>query len=132
MTPSLTVVSIQNVPVRTFKTLPCIPDSTCARGAGIHGNVLDGHTGFFSVSHHTHHTHHNTTQNNKDSDQAGWIRPGLPPLRILSGPIQHFRDAIWQAWQHKVATDLCKRKGFRGGVLGLIFMALINHLSLPT
>ena len=50
-----------------------------------------------------------------DSEQAGWIRPGLPPLRMLSGPIQHFRDAIWQAWQHKVATDLCKRKGFRGG-----------------
>ena len=50
-----------------------------------------------------------------DSEQAGWIRPGLPPLRLLTGPIQHFRDAIWQAWQHKVATDLCKRKGFRGG-----------------
>ena len=50
-----------------------------------------------------------------DSDRAGWIRPGLPPLRMMTGPIQHFRDAIWQAWQHKVATDLCKRKGFRGG-----------------
>ena len=50
-----------------------------------------------------------------DSDQAGWIRPGLPPLRMMTGPIQHFRDAIWQAWQHKVATDLCKRKRFRGG-----------------
>ena len=50
-----------------------------------------------------------------DSDQAGWIRPGLPPLRMMAGPVQHFRSAIWQAWQHKVATDLCKRKGFRGG-----------------
>ena len=50
-----------------------------------------------------------------DSDQAGWIRPGLPPLRMMTGPIQHFRSAIWQAWQHKVATDLCKRQGFRGG-----------------
>ena len=66
-------VSIQNVPVCTFKTSPCMPaprtcDSTCARGAGIHGNVLDGHTGFFSVSHHTphhtpHRTHHNTRHN---------------------------------------------------------------------
>ena len=36
-------------------------------------------------------------------------------LRMMTGPIQHFRSAIWQAWQHKVATDLCKRKGFRGG-----------------
>ena len=50
-----------------------------------------------------------------DSEQAGWIRPGLPPLRMLTGPVQHFRSAIWQAWQHRVATDLCKRKGFRGG-----------------
>ena len=50
-----------------------------------------------------------------DSEQAGWIRPGLPPLRMMTGPVQHFRSAIWQAWQHKVATDLCKRKGFRGG-----------------
>ena len=49
-----------------------------------------------------------------DSDQAGWIRPGLPPLRLLTGPIQHFRDAIWQAWQHKVSTDLMQAKGFSG------------------
>ena len=34
---------------------------------------------------------------------------------MMTGPIQHLRSAIWQAWQHKVATDLCKRKGFRGG-----------------
>ena len=33
----------------------------------------------------------------------------------MTGPIQHFRSAIWQAWQSKVATELCKRKGFRGG-----------------
>ena len=51
-----------------------------------------------------------------DSEQAGWIRLGHPPLRLMTGPIQHFRCAIWQAWQHKVATDLCKRKGFRGGL----------------
>ena len=37
-----------------------------------------------------------------DFEQAGWIRPGLPPLRMMTGPIQHFRSAIWQAWQHKV------------------------------
>ena len=48
-----------------------------------------------------------------DSEQAGWIRPGLPPLRMMTGSIQHFRSAIWQAWQEKVAADLCKRKGFR-------------------
>ena len=51
-----------------------------------------------------------------DSEQAGWIRPGLPPLRMTTGPTQHFRGAIWQAWQQKVAADLCKRKGFRGAL----------------
>ena len=50
-----------------------------------------------------------------DSEQAGWIRPGLPPLRMMAGTIQHLRGAIWQAWRSKVPTDLCKRKGFRGG-----------------
>ena len=67
-----TRVSIQNIPVCTFKTSQCIPAprthvSTCARGAGIHGDVFNKHTGFFSVSHHrphrphrphTHHRHH--------------------------------------------------------------------------
>ena len=33
---------------------------------------------------------------------------------MMIGPIQHFRSAIWQAWQDKEAADLCKRKGFRG------------------
>ena len=47
-----------------------------------------------------------------DSEQAGWIRP---PLRMMTGPIQHFRSAIWQAWQGRVAADLSRRKGFRGG-----------------
>ena len=48
----------------------------------------------------------------------------------MTGPFQHFRDAIWQAWQHKVASDLCKRKVF-GVVLDLTFMAPINYLFLP-
>ena len=51
-----------------------------------------------------------------DSEQAGWIRPGLPPLRMMTEPIQHFRSAIWQAWQGKVAADLSRRKGVRGGL----------------
>ena len=39
----------------------------------------------------------------------------------MTGPIQHFRSAIWQAWQGKVATDLCKRKGFREGFGGDLY-----------
>ena len=50
---------VQNVPVCTGTTRTCF--NTCARCAGIHGDVLNvhmgtclsGHTGFFSVSHHT-------------------------------------------------------------------------------
>ena len=38
-----------------------------------------------------------------------WIRPGLPSLRMMTGPIQHFRSAIWQAWQDKVATYFCTK-----------------------
>ena len=36
-------VYIQNVPVCTGTTRTCV--STCARGAGTHGDVLNGHTG---------------------------------------------------------------------------------------
>ena len=39
-----------------------------------------------------------------DSEQVGWIRPGLPPLRMMTGPIQHLRSAICQAWQDEVAV----------------------------
>ena len=66
-----------------------------------------------------------------DSEQAGWIRPGLPPLRLMTGPIQHFRSAIWRAWQDKVAADLRTRKGFRGEFCFDI-MAIIHHLPLLT
>ena len=68
-----------------------------------------------------------------DSEQAGWIRPGLPPLRMMTGPIQHFRSAIWQAWQGKVAADLSRRKGFRGGfcvdIYGSHQLLVSSHLG---
>ena len=44
-------------------------------------------------------------------------RPRLLPLSNLAGPLQHFMDAVLDAWRDKVATDLCGRKGFRGGPL---------------
>ena len=46
-----------------------------------------------------------------------WVRPGLPMLSNLAGPLQHFRSAILDAWRNKVAGDLCGRKGFGGGPL---------------
>ena len=50
-------------------------------------------------------------------DALAWVRPGLPMLSNLAGPIQHFRSAILDAWRNKVAVDLCGREGFRGGPL---------------
>ena len=35
----------------------------------------------------------------------------------LAGSIQHFRSAVFCAWQGEVAADLCARSGFRGGPL---------------
>ena len=52
-----------------------------------------------------------------DPHALAWIRPGLPLLSNLAGPIQHFQAAILDAWRNKVAADLCCREGFRGGPL---------------
>ena len=41
-----------------------------------------------------------------------WSRPGLPLLSNLAGPIRHFKVAVLDAWQNKVAADLCGREGF--------------------
>ena len=50
-------------------------------------------------------------------DALAWVRPGLPMLSNLAGPLQHVKAAILDAWRNKVAADLCGRKGFRGGPL---------------
>ena len=52
-----------------------------------------------------------------DPHALAWVRPGLPLLSNLAGPVQLFRVAILDAWRNKVAADLCRRKGFRGGPL---------------
>ena len=52
-----------------------------------------------------------------DPDILAWVRPGLPPLSNLAGPVQLFKAAILEAWRDKVSVDLCGRKGFRGGPL---------------
>ena len=48
-----------------------------------------------------------------DSEQEGWIPAGLLHLHIVSGPVQHSRSAMFQAWHDKVATDLFERKRLR-------------------
>ena len=49
-----------------------------------------------------------------DSCEQGWIRVSLPPLRMMTGPIQHFRNAILDAWRFHVFSKLSERKGFWG------------------
>ena len=49
-----------------------------------------------------------------DGNEKGWVRVSLPPLRMMAGPIQHFRAAILEAWHFHVFSKLAERKGFRG------------------
>ena len=34
-----------------------------------------------------------------DGGEQGWVQTALPPLRMLSGPVQHCENAILEAWQ---------------------------------
>ena len=34
-----------------------------------------------------------------DVDEKGWVRPSLPHLRMIAGPIQHFFSSILDAWR---------------------------------
>ena len=45
-----------------------------------------------------------------DTGHHAWIRPGLPELHILAGPIQHYQSAMFDAWGYKVPRDLCEGK----------------------
>ena len=50
-----------------------------------------------------------------DGGEKGWVRVSLPPLRMMTGPVQHFRSAILDAWRFHVFARLSERKGFLGG-----------------
>ena len=47
-----------------------------------------------------------------DGNEHGWVRVSLPPLRMMAGPIQHFRSAILEAWHFHVFARLSERMGF--------------------
>ena len=66
-----------------------------------------------------------------DSDQAGWIRPGLPPLRYAVWAHSAFSGCYLAGLANiRLLLIFASVKGF-GVVLGLIFMDLTNYLSLP-
>ena len=47
-----------------------------------------------------------------DGDEKGWVPVFLPPMRVMVGPVQHFRSAILDAWRFHVFARLSERKGF--------------------
>ena len=49
-----------------------------------------------------------------DGAERGWVRVSLPPLRMMTGPVQHFYSSIWDAWRFNVFAKLSERKGFFG------------------
>ena len=67
-----------------------------------------------------------------DGVEQGWIRESLPPLRMLAGPIQHFRSAVLQAWHFKVTAGLARREGFRvfqfADIKGSLQLLISPHL----
>ena len=66
-----------------------------------------------------------------DGGERGSVRPSLPPLRMMTGPIQHFFSSILDAWRFRVFAQLAERKGFLGRcpVCGLL-RAFYNYLPL--
>ena len=67
-----------------------------------------------------------------DGDERGWVRVSLPPLRMMTGPVQHFRSAILDAWRFQVFAWLSERKVFFRVEVMLIFKALHNYSPRPT
>ena len=35
-----------------------------------------------------------------NGEEKGWVRDSLPPLRMMSGPVQHFYSSILGAWRY--------------------------------
>ena len=86
--PTCARMSVQNVSVYAGITRTCV--STCARGAGTHGNVLS--TRRFSRCHTTHttphttpHTHHNTRHNTTQHDTPQHITATRPQHHTETG-----------------------------------------------
>ena len=51
-----------------------------------------------------------------DGNEHGWVWVSLPSflpsLRMMAGPVQHFRSAVLEAWRFHVFAKLSERKGF--------------------
>ena len=67
-----------------------------------------------------------------DGEQQGWIRAALPPLGMLTGPMQHFQSALFKHRHLKVSAQLAEGEGFRGAqfldVRGSLQLLISSHL----
>ena len=67
-----------------------------------------------------------------DGNEHGWVRVSLPPLRMMTGPVQHFRSAILEAWRFQVFAMLSERQVLWGGELadfhGSLHLLTSSHL----
>ena len=66
-----------------------------------------------------------------DGEEEGWVRVALPPLRMLTGPVQHFYSSILDAWRCGISARLSERKVFFFWLSMLTSKDIHNHLPLP-
>ena len=50
-----------------------------------------------------------------DGEEEGWVRVSLPPLWMMTGPIQLCFSSILGAWRRGIFAKLSEQKGFSGG-----------------
>ena len=62
-----------------------------------------------------------------DGGERGWVRPSLPPLRMMTGPIQHFFSSILDACICSVGGE----EGFSGSVCRLQGIFTTTYLFPP-
>ena len=48
-----------------------------------------------------------------DGEEKGWVRASLPPLGMMTGPIQQYYSSILEDWQFRTSAQLAEREGFR-------------------
>ena len=68
-----------------------------------------------------------------DGGEQGSVRASLPPLRMMTGPTQHYYSSILEAWQCSFVFLLSQLRGRGFGVLcSWMSKALYNYLTLLT
>ena len=66
-----------------------------------------------------------------DGDEKGWVRVSLPPLRMMTGPVQHSALLFWMPGASRYLLGFLRDKVFWEVSL-LIFKVLYNYSPRPT